>query len=73
VFTDPIEYLSVSTRENLLHPKLQGVGLQFLLCLDITIGIRMLYLTLEAWKLIQSVKVFNHHSKHSFNFVISWL
>jgi hypothetical protein len=31
VFTDPIEYLSVSTRENLLHPKLQGVGLQFLL------------------------------------------
>jgi hypothetical protein len=33
VFTDPIEYLSVSTRENLLHPKLQGVGLQFILCL----------------------------------------
>jgi hypothetical protein len=30
---DPIEYLSVSTRENLLHLKLQGVGLQFLLYL----------------------------------------
>jgi hypothetical protein len=29
-----IEYLSVSTRENLLHRKLQGVGLQFLLCLN---------------------------------------
>jgi hypothetical protein len=34
VFTDPIEYISVSTHENLLHPKLQGGGLQFLLSLS---------------------------------------
>jgi hypothetical protein len=35
VFTDPIEYLSVSIHGNLLHPQLQGVGLQFLLCSNI--------------------------------------
>jgi hypothetical protein len=41
--TDPIEYLSVSTRENLLHPKLQGVGpgFQFLLYSEVNINVKV--------------------------------